>query len=560
MKQNCLIGRAGIIVPTGIATDKSNSAYFEMLVTSRRLECLLDFENKNGMFPGVHKSYKFSVLSIGGSADIDAAFFLHKPSMMKDAERRLKLTEDSIRKFNPNTRTTAIFRSLFDVKLTEKAYGRAPILISRESANGEVTRNAWALSIRQGLFDMTKDSQRFRTSSELSSSEAVRTASEWVKPSGEAYMPLMEAKFVHIYDHRWRTYSEESKSIVPFSQRDKENQSAEVSTRYWVPKREVLLRISQAPKELKQALFAESIWECWLAMRIWIENEVEICNSDSVKIKLLAAMQNLRTTVYNELNHSISLDDSLAANSQSLMMPDASRCRLNLDEIEYLSQSNKKILEVAESLVRRKAPRWIMGWRNIARSTDRRTVIPFLAPTQGVGNSCSVLTTSYDARMTTLLFANLSSLVFDYIARQKVGGINLNLFYMEQLPVLTPGQYNAQEKAYVIKRVLELCYTSNAMRPWACEIGYHGKPFAFDAHHRALCRAELDAFFAIKYGMTRRDLQYILDPRVVFGENYCSETFPILRDDEIENYGHFLTQDLTLAAYDRLESNFDEVS
>ena len=43
-------GRAGMIVPTGIATDSSTSAFFGHLVSKKRLNGLFDFENKEGIF------------------------------------------------------------------------------------------------------------------------------------------------------------------------------------------------------------------------------------------------------------------------------------------------------------------------------------------------------------------------------------------------------------------------------------------------------------------------------------------------------------------------------
>jgi hypothetical protein len=43
-------GRAGFIVPTGIATDDSTKAYFGALATGGRLASLYDFENREAIF------------------------------------------------------------------------------------------------------------------------------------------------------------------------------------------------------------------------------------------------------------------------------------------------------------------------------------------------------------------------------------------------------------------------------------------------------------------------------------------------------------------------------
>jgi hypothetical protein len=56
-------GRAGIIVPTGIATDDNNKYFFSSLLQSNRLVALFDFENREGIFPGVHRSYKIQFIN-----------------------------------------------------------------------------------------------------------------------------------------------------------------------------------------------------------------------------------------------------------------------------------------------------------------------------------------------------------------------------------------------------------------------------------------------------------------------------------------------------------------
>ena len=54
-------------------------------------------------------------------------------------------------------------------------------------------------------------------------------------------------------------------------------------------------------------------------------------------------------------------------------------------------------------------------------------------------------------------------------------------------------------------------------------------------------RAELDAFYARAYGLTRDELRYILDPADVRGPDYPSETFRVLKTNEIARYGEYRT-------------------
>ena len=64
------------------------------------------------------------------------------------------------------------------------------------------------------------------------------------------------------------------------------------------------------------------------------------------------------------------------------------------------------------------------------------------------------------------------------------------------------------------------------MKLWAEDFDHGGPPFAWNED----LRAELDAFYARKYGLTREELRYTLDPANVKGSSYPSETFRVLKN------------------------------
>src|SRR5690606_18163636 len=103
--------------------------------------------------------------------------------------------------------------------------------------------------------------------------------------------------------------------------------------------------------------------------------------------------------------------------------------------------------------------------------------------------------------------------------------------------------------------VLELSYTSQSLAPFARDLGYDGPPFAWDEERRAFLRAELDAFYARAYGLDRNELRYILDPADVKGEGYPSETFRVLKEKEIKQFGEYRTRRLVLEAWDRMQTD-----
>jgi hypothetical protein len=106
---------------------------------------------------------------------------------------------------------------------------------------------------------------------------------------------------------------------------------------------------------------------------------------------------------------------------------------------------------------------------------------------------------------------------------------------------------------FIAGHVLELSYTSHSLRPFARDLGYEGEPFTWNEDRRALLRAELDAWYARAYGLTRDEVRYVLDPADVMGPDYPTESFRVLKNNEIHEFGEYRTQRLVLDAWDRME-------
>src|SRR5690606_18352445 len=134
-------GRAGFIVPTGIATDDSTKAYFGHITQNRRLVSLYDIENREAVFPSVHRSYKFCLLTLGVAEQAEFVCFATQVSQLADPRRRFTLTPEEFRLINPNTLTCPVFRSERDAELTKKLYRAAPVLIDESRPDG----NPWGI-------------------------------------------------------------------------------------------------------------------------------------------------------------------------------------------------------------------------------------------------------------------------------------------------------------------------------------------------------------------------------------------------------------------------------
>jgi hypothetical protein len=187
---------------------------------------------------------------------------------------------------------------------------------------------------------------------------------------------------------------------------------------------------------------------------------------------------------------------------------------------------------------------WLCGWRDVARATDERTAIPGFIPRSAVGHKFPLMLPQVTPSMTAALISTQSSLVFDFVSRQKIGGISMALFMWKQLPVPAPATMEPH-LPFIVPRVLELVYTAYDMTPLARDLGDEGEPFRWDDDRRAQLRAELDAFFFRLYGIDDRDdVDYIL-------ETFQTETGG-LKHNEIKAHGEYRTKRLVLTEYDRM--------
>ena len=570
-------GRAGFIVPSGIATDDSTKRFFGHLVEDRRLVSLFGFDNAKRVFPAVHPDTPFSLVTLGeGEAEVQLAHYILGIDELSDERRRFALGAQDFELINPNTRTCPVFRSRKDAELTKKIYTCVPVLI-REARNGEPEVNPWGLRFST-MFHMSNDSHLF--------------ASE---PTADR-LPLYEAKMIHQYDHRWATYRGDGgvDASVDVPPADKQDPAFTVRPRYWVEAREVYLRTAALPKMLLTALrernrpaivlaVARLLFAEWLSKRFrsvdnamqhlypewcaFVEAQPFAQRLAPTQLGLCADNPPCLTPLSSHYLPTAAIDALKTVPRESTAWHAVDRGALAalldlprtlpvvLDAAPPLNGGDEAE-DFAEGLLEQAVPKWFCGFRGITNATNERTVIAAVFPRAGVGNSLPLIlfdqATATD-KLVAVLVANLSAICLDFAARHKIGGANFNFFIAKQLPVLAPQSYNDADLVFIVPRVLELIYTAHNLQPWAKALGRDGLPFPFDPDRRARLRAELDAYYARLYGLTREDLCYILDPASVMGNDYPSETFRVLKQNEEREFGEYRTQRLVLEAWDALE-------
>ncbi len=443
-------GLFGMVIPSGISTDKSAREFFNRIVDNRQLISLIDFENREGHFESVHRSFKFSMIVISGRSrktdKIKMAFYLHNIQELTE-DRIIEFKPDDFKLINPNTKTAPIIKNKRDFELMKSIYKNIPILIKKDD-EGKIIENPWGIKFLR-MFDMTNDSEYFKTAEELRKEGFYQEENGYFRKGDEIYLPLYEGKMVQIYDSRAANIVIHPENIhrpayqIPVAEKEKQDFKFIPTPQYFVPEKEV---------------------------------------------------------------------------------------RKRLGEENY---------------------KWFIGYKNVCSPTNERTFISTVIPFSGVGNSLPLILSDYKDKRITLLIANLSAFVLDFIVRQKVGGQNLNYFIVEQLPVLPPEYYDKEFQGikigdFIKERVLKLVYTGYNLKEFAEDIGYRGEPFLWDEKERLHLQSQLDALFFILYGIEREDVDYIM------------ETFPIIKKQDKEKYGKYLRKHLILEYYNAYKSgNFD---
>ncbi|MGE0057710.1 MAG: N-6 DNA methylase [Dehalococcoidia bacterium] len=236
------IGRLGVILPTGIATDDTTKHFFADIVDRRQLASLLSFENEAFVFPGVHHAFKFCLLCLSGTdrpvSEADFFFFARAVSDLRDPERRFTLTTDDLALINPNTKTAPVFRTRRDAEITKSIYRRVAVLVRDNDPEG----NPWGIEY-QRMFDMTNDSHLFRTADELHAEGATLTGNVWIRGT-HRWLPLYEAKMAHQFNHRFGDYAlkaeDDGGSALPDPPLSSiQDPTYVVQPRYWVGETEV---------------------------------------------------------------------------------------------------------------------------------------------------------------------------------------------------------------------------------------------------------------------------------------------------------------------------------
>lgn len=209
-------GHCGIVIPSGIYTDLGAKGLRDLLFGHTQIEGLFCFENRKEIFEGVHRSFKFVVLTFEkaaaarlqtagernasappddllaaqaveaqggatGTTRFPAAFMRHDVEELTrfPDEGALWLEVDLIKRLSPDSHSVMEFKSAVDLEIANKLL-KFPLL-------GGAVPNAWNLTLHRELH-MTDDAPHFRT-----------------QPEPKA-LPLVEGKMIHQFEFARQDY------------------------------------------------------------------------------------------------------------------------------------------------------------------------------------------------------------------------------------------------------------------------------------------------------------------------------------------------------------------
>jgi hypothetical protein len=152
-------GLCGIVIPSSIYTDLGAMKLRELLFSKTQITGLFCFENRKEIFEGVHRSFKFVILTFeNGNPTVvfPAAFMRHDVKELEvfPNSNTIRLNTDLIRKLSPDSLSVMEFQDDLAVETAHRLL-KYPLL-------GEDVGNSWRAEFHREL-NMTDDAHLFKT-------------------------------------------------------------------------------------------------------------------------------------------------------------------------------------------------------------------------------------------------------------------------------------------------------------------------------------------------------------------------------------------------------------
>ena len=217
-------GHLGMIVPSGIYTDKGSTELRQLFLEHSQWEWLFGFENRKGIF-NIHRSFKFCPIIIvkgGKTNEIKTSFMRHDLADWESPEKYLMVFKyEQVERFSPISKSLLEIRSQRDLEILEKIFKNC-VLLGKKSENG------WKIQYTRE-FDMTTDSKLFPPIAKwIEKGFNPDFYGRWIDSKGNIALALYQGRLIGQFDFSrkgwvsgkgrssvWREIPWESKRIEP---------------------------------------------------------------------------------------------------------------------------------------------------------------------------------------------------------------------------------------------------------------------------------------------------------------------------------------------------------
>ena len=481
-------GRLGFLVPSGLYSDHGTGALRSLFLERCRWEWLFGVENRDGIFP-IHRSYKFNPIIVqkGGKTDaINTAFMRRK---LEDWERAEDMatpyTRKQVERFSPNSRAILEIQSARDLEILEKIYANGVLL-------GDDGPDGWGIKYATE-FHMTNDSHLFPP------------RPEW---EAKGYRPDEYSRWL-LGD--WRPMEElwEMLGVDPTKP-----EPAEIGLEDW-------LFDTTAGPERREAE-AQFVHGHWLKPGDVARTDWKLrCAQPPYDRLPVPRVQIPAGIVLSREGDAWIHEDRIQGTAYPLMQgvmvqpffPSARRWLTGTGAKAKWAPAephdatyDPQYLMSSEDLEHDQGRSVKLGFRNVSRDTDARSFIGALLPHFPCGHSLPLLHARDDSKAMDLgLLTLLNSFVFDWLVRERGGGVNLTWGILREVALPQPDVAHPFVNDSAAK-----------LNPWAGTSTstlanlIETRPHAISLAERVRVKAAADAVVASLYGLTTDDLAHVL--------------------------------------------------
>ncbi len=229
-------GRTGIIIKTGMLVSPTWSDFTANLLTNNRIQSAYDFRNWKGWFQGIGYHERFTLLTLRPSfagLDVLLGYYLDDPLEMREGNKSFSISQPEILALNPITKTFPTLEGKRDKEIILGVYSRFKPLLESSCE--------WGVRYTRGL-DLSTEASSLHDYEELCNKGFVLNDEMCFVKEGATFVPLMEGKLIHIFDHRFASFEGVPRSkrfgIKPGTHTPTDTQKSSehyhVMPRYWI--------------------------------------------------------------------------------------------------------------------------------------------------------------------------------------------------------------------------------------------------------------------------------------------------------------------------------------